>query len=278
MTRQLSGLRYFQDSQIYVGLFPQQTDVMAHSHPFYELVFFEHGLLNHQWEGRRNILTAGDLFCIRPGEVHLYTRSKDAKLYNCLFLPEAIPEGIAVLPGIKRLLSGAERLRLHIPVAKQKQLKEILQQMILELQNKASGFQEVLSALLSLILVFAGRELAGTQVKDSGYAPAGKVQAALAYLETHWQEKIKLEQVATAHNLSPEQFSRLASQLVGISPLQYLQNIRLSQAMELLLTSELPISEIADSVGFEDPNYFARLFRSRVGQSPSQFRTRKGLT
>lgn len=268
---------YFQKNRIYVGLFPHQRDVRAHSHPFYELVFFEYGLLNHQWEGKRSILSRGDLFCISPGDVHQYTRSKDAKLYNCLFFPDAIPSGIEGLPGVKELLSDQVRVRMHVPVAMQQELKGILQRMIRELEHKASGYNEALSMLLGLLLVFAGRLYANFQVQETSYAPAGKLREALAYLEDNFAQQLKIEDVAQDHGLSPDQFSRLTRQLVGISPLQYLQNIRLSQAMELLLDENLQIAEIAFQVGFEDPNYFSRIFRRSTGQSPTQFRTGKGL-
>ena len=92
MPRKLSAYPYFSDCQVYVGLIPHQKEIQPHCHPFYELVFFEYGLLIHHWEGRQSILTRGHLFCIRPGEVHLYTRSKDAKLYNCLFFLMPFPK------------------------------------------------------------------------------------------------------------------------------------------------------------------------------------------
>ena len=272
----MSSDSYFQDNQVYVGLFPHQQDVRAHSHPFYELVFFESGLLNHMWEGKRSILIAGDLFCIRPGEEHLYTRSLDAKLYNCLFFPQGIPPGIQKLPGVLELLQGEGQLRLHLPVAMQKELEGILQRMVGELEHKAPGYNEALSLFLGLLLVFVGRFWECSQVKEGHYAPTGKGQAALGDLEENYMQKLKLEQVARDHKLGPDQFSRLTRKLLGISPLEYLQNIRLSHAMDLLLKEELPVGEIAFLTGFDDPNYFARLFRRRVGLSPSQFRAAKG--
>ncbi|HOB22436.1 MAG: AraC family transcriptional regulator [Firmicutes bacterium] len=278
MPRKLSAYPYFSDCQVYVGLIPHQKEIQPHCHPFYELVFFEYGLLIHHWEGRQSILTRGHLFCIRPGEVHLYTRSKDAKLYNCLFFLNAVPQKILELPAVRQLLMGKEKMHVHLPVAKQEKIKGILQEMIAELAHKRSGFKETLSLLLGLLLIAMAREIECFQGGENSYVPLGKVQRALAYLEDHSQEKIKLEEVALAHDLSPEQFSRLTRQLVGITPSQYLQNIRLSQAMELLATSEMGVGEIAALVGFEDQNYFARLFKRIIGQSPSEFRAKGGLS
>ena len=273
----MSSDSYFQDNQVYVGLFPHQQDVRAHSHPFYELVFFESGLLNHMWEGKRSILIAGDLFCIRPGEIHLYNCSEDAKLYNCLFFPDAIPSGIEGLPGIREMLTDPARARLHVPVAMQHELKAILERMIQELEHQDSGYNEALSMLLGLLLIFAGRLYTNSRILEASYAPFGKLREALAYLEHNFAKQLKIEDVALEYCLSPDQFARLTKQQVGLSPLQYLQNIRLSQAMELLLDENLQVAEIATLVGFEDPNYFTRLFRQRTGQTPTQFRAGKGL-
>lgn len=277
MVGEINQKLYFEDNLVYVSLLPHQGDIYAHKHAFYELVFFEYGLLNHSWEGERSILIAGDLFCIRPGETHLYTRSKGAKIYNCLFFLDALPKGIIELSGVNELLFSKNRVRLHTPMAMQHELKCNLQRMITELEHKSPGYNEVLSMLLGVVLIFAGRLYDDSILQVASYAPEGKLKEALAFLEANYEQKLKIEEVALAHDLNPEQFSRLARQLIGITPLQYLQNIRLGQAMELLLEEDLPIGEVAYLVGFEDANYFSRLFRRHVGVSPSKFRTKKGL-
>ena len=67
-------------------------------------------------------------------------------------------------------------------------------------------------------------------------------------------------------------FLRLFRQCYGLSPYQYLQEQRLSKAKYLLKSSALAIGEIADELGFENPNSFSRLFKLRTGYYPSEYR------
>jgi AraC-like DNA-binding protein len=59
---------------------------------------------------------------------------------------------------------------------------------------------------------------------------------------------------------------------MGIPPHRYMQEAKLSLARRLLRESDLPITEIADVLGYDDPLYFSRLFRREVGLSPRDYR------
>jgi AraC-like DNA-binding protein len=61
---------------------------------------------------------------------------------------------------------------------------------------------------------------------------------------------------------------------MGISPMQYVQHLRLEEAKRLLRSTDLPIAEIAEQVGFADALYFSRLIHRESGVSPSLFRQR----
>ena len=67
-------------------------------------------------------------------------------------------------------------------------------------------------------------------------------------------------------------FIRCFRTQMGITPQQYLTEIRLSRAKELLAASEYPVGEVAAMVGYGNPLYFSRIFRQRVGVSPLVYR------
>ena len=60
--------------------------------------------------------------------------------------------------------------------------------------------------------------------------------------------------------------------IVGVSPLEYVHRLRLEEAYRLLSDSSRNVSEVAMEVGFDDANYFSRLFRKKMGMSPSLVR------
>ena len=60
-------------------------------------------------------------------------------------------------------------------------------------------------------------------------------------------------------------------QFTGLTPVEYIKNVRLAKAAELLRSPELSVAQVAMEVGFEDPNYFSRQFKQVLGMSPSSF-------
>ena len=95
---------------------------------------------------------------------------------------------------------------------------------------------------------------------------------AMAYIQQHYREKLTLEDVARQVNLSPFHFSRVFKQYAGCAPMEYAQKIRMDMAKCLLKTTDLPIEQIAERVGYGSSSSFANMFTQKVGLSPTQFR------
>ena len=79
------------------------------------------------------------------------------------------------------------------------------------------------------------------------------------------------EAICTSIGLSKKQLYRKVKALTGQTPLYFIRDIRLDAGRELLQNSDLNVSEIAYRVGFEDPNYFTRVFQKKYGVTPSKF-------
>ncbi|MEM7332393.1 MAG: helix-turn-helix transcriptional regulator [Chloroflexota bacterium] len=93
------------------------------------------------------------------------------------------------------------------------------------------------------------------------------------YILEHLHTPIKLNDLATHLNLSMFHFSRMFRNTTGTSPYEYLIQLRIEEAAELLLKSnKLPISEIAHRIGFSDQSHFTRHFKKRFGLTPLAFR------
>jgi len=73
-------------------------------------------------------------------------------------------------------------------------------------------------------------------------------------------------------------FARLFKKTTGVSPWNYALQLKIDKAKELLLSTGRSVKEVAGEVGFDDPNYFCRIFRKKTGVPPSRFRslTREG--
>lgn len=94
------------------------------------------------------------------------------------------------------------------------------------------------------------------------------------YILCHYKdEDISLNAVASSVNISPNHFSTIFSQEMGITFVEYLTKVRMDAARELLLKTDLRTSEIGYKVGYKDPHYFSYLFKKIHGITPKAFRS-----
>ncbi|MBO8164316.1 MAG: helix-turn-helix domain-containing protein [Brevibacillus sp.] len=92
------------------------------------------------------------------------------------------------------------------------------------------------------------------------------------YLQQHFAEEIKLEEVAEKFGISPYYLSKLFSQQGQITFIDYLTELRLEAAKRLLADPGKGLKEIAYDVGYCNPNYFSRVFKKKTGLTPSEYR------
>jgi two-component system response regulator YesN len=98
------------------------------------------------------------------------------------------------------------------------------------------------------------------------------IKDAISYIYTHLHEAISMKQVAELLHLNASYFSVLFKEQTGVTFSDYLTRRRLQRAKELLVTTRMPIWEIAEHVGYQTAKYFVKVFKDNEGTSPSQYR------
>jgi len=94
------------------------------------------------------------------------------------------------------------------------------------------------------------------------------------YMEKNYCEQISLDDYAKLSNMSIPSFMRNFKKQFNTTPHAYLNNIRLTQAQNLLLTTHLSVTEIALQIGFIDPLYFCKFFKKQTNFSPTAYRNK----
>jgi transcriptional regulator GlxA family with amidase domain len=91
-------------------------------------------------------------------------------------------------------------------------------------------------------------------------------------LQDNYYRQVKVSEVATRFDMSVRNFNRRFKNATEQSPLQYLQGVRIEIAKDLLQTSNLNVSEVADKIGYQDVGYFTALFIKLLATSPREYR------
>ena len=102
------------------------------------------------------------------------------------------------------------------------------------------------------------------------------VGKAKGYIRERYNKEISLEETAKYVNISPYYFSKLFKEEEGLNFIEYLTELRIQRAKELLKSPEKSIKEICVEVGYADPNYFSRIFKKTVGATPTEYREGTG--
>ena len=116
-------------------------------------------------------------------------------------------------------------------------------------------------------------EKAEPKEDTSGYSQP--VRMAIEHFKRYYYEKqLSINQIADTVHLSPSRFRAVFQQEVGCSPKQYLSTLRLREAEHLLRTTYMKSDEIADATGYQNGNYFRKIFQKKYGMTPKEFRQR----
>lgn len=272
---------------IKISVYTGNSPVDAHMHDFIEIVFIAHGSCLHNYHSAEIMLIPGDVFIVLPHEEHSYIIDSKTVIYNCLFYPEVLGEDWTLLKdisGVQNLLmvkpfyrveQGKQEV-LHLNPMETDYFESILKKMIEELNNKNSGYRLLEKANLIILLSMLGRTWEG-QFKESELCFSEKrnmLAETLNYIDENFTDKLKIRQLASKAYLSPDYFRKVFKKNTGLTPIEYVNNIKMAKALKLLEDTRISIARVAEMVGINDVNYFSRLFRVKFGYSPSEYRSR----
>ena len=123
----------------------------------------------------------------------------------------------------------------------------------------------VLSALLSELLQI---QSALSHVRDYGEKSIVNV---ISYIETHYAEKLSIDKLAKIAYMSKSYFSHSFKEIIGETPVEYINRLRISAAVKLVSMDNFSTHELAERLGFSSNSYFCYTFKKITGMSPRQF-------
>ena len=264
---------------------PQETDGkiqivrltpkgFTHQHKYFELVYVLRGTAKRKLSDALIPVSAGDYYVANPLSAHGYEDLQDLEVVNCLFLPEYIDRALTDCPSISALLSN-RILRFGVPVDisiadrvfhdTDGTVGRIVKNMEREYADRRTGHMEILRCYLTQVLVHATRACE-TRI------PHEAVTKVMEYLKVHYVEPLSLEILSQLAGYTPQYLSSLFSDEVGMSIQEFLQRLRIEEACKLLLSTSLPVAEIAAAVGYQDTRHFSKVFRRYQIMSPKEYR------
>ncbi len=261
---------------------PRDFSWSGEVHDFWEMVYVDQGEVLITAGTHTYLLKAGELAFHCPNEFHnLQTSSQRSANVIVIAFSCASP-----------MMQAFERKILRVGAKAHNCLSSVVQEAesaFIHFDNVPShidlcqrngcpyGSQQAIKNLLEYFLILIYRQEDSINI-DARIIPIHQLhhhaQLALQvreYLNKHYSEKITLDSLAHAHNISLSQLKRIFKEQVGVSVITYLTNYRIGEAKRLIQEDTMNFSQIAVAVGYDNIYYFSTLFKKQTGMTLTEY-------
>lgn len=229
----------------------------------YYLLYVIQGTLKGLNPDGRATINAGEVVVMPPKKSYCFDCYADDVVYFlCVHftgsqaLEKLNKYGISVFPSVNKLSSNNQI---------QKRFKSLFDAFLLEDEYRS----EELSIILERIFIEIARAIRN---KENDKIILSK---SVRYINEHYTTEIRITDLAKMENMCTTAYNMAFKKQFGISPIKHIISLRIQLAIELLETSNIPIKEISMLSGYDNFNYFSRIFKEYTGKSPSSYRKQK---
>ncbi len=252
-----------------------------HTHNYIEVIYMCQGTTTHILNGKEVVLEEGDLLFLNQNAVQeILPAGRDDIAVNFIVLPEFIDTAFSMLGDeenqLRDFLVGAlcgrdgETSWMYFHVADILPIQNLVENMVWTIfydsSNKRSCNQITMGLLFLQLLNYMDKMETGGSKYDSELTAA-----VLSYINEHYKSGT-LSELAGQLGYDVYWLSREIRRRTGRTYKELLQEKRMQQAVYLLTNSEIPVTDIIESVGYDNTSYFYRKFREKHGMSPKEYR------
>ncbi|MFC0512968.1 AraC family transcriptional regulator [Mucilaginibacter angelicae] len=278
----------FIDDVVYVDLrdqpflwSPFHSQPTFHSHPEMELVFIIEGFGKRIIGNKLEPFESGDMVFVGPNLSHVWL--SDAAFYEensqlqsrvivVYFNPKTL---INVFDSVKEFQSIREMIQQSSKgIRIFGGTRDIIADKLIELSGK-TGYEKVVGLLgiMNLISVSSDKYIIDDDESDNrDNLRPDKLIEVINFIKGNLQKQITLTQVAEIAGMTEQSFCRFFKKRTRKNYSQYLNDLRISLAKELLTQTDQPISDIAHLCGYNSDSHFCRIFKEHVGESPFKYK------
>lgn len=261
----------------YFGLVPAHRDNLAHQHSFFESCYVYKGEGLYLERDKSYDLRAGCFFLSRPGIIHQITNGKQLGLFYVAYrINETAPVMLR-----SQYHDATNSAHIGVEQAQNLSIAWLWQALASEAayaeDDTLPTIRSLCQALIGVIPKHITNPNRKKMLEESIHTMKEHsihLQQAKLYIQDNFNRPIRLEEVANYLYISPRHLSRLFQKSGEGTFTQYLQQVRLAHASHLLTDHSNSIKSIAEVCGFGSVHYFTRVFTSKIGVSPAQYRNK----
>ncbi len=267
-----------QGSRISRNDYPHKTE-MPHKHNYYEMCFFTGGSGEHEIDFITHSIEPPSIHFLRPGQVHLIRRGEAYKGYLIIFSEDFFNlrfQNLEVIPGYP-LVTHLENGPILNLVPKQfEEFHRLIMNIEDEQAESDADTDEIIIAYLKIFFLKLRQHFAKliSSQNDAGGSMKKTVYEFNQLVDKYYNQVHHVKDFAELMGESPVHLNRAIKTVAGKTASDIIIERLILEAKRLLLFSDLSNKEVAYKLNYEDPSYFARIFRKKTGFTPSGFRAK----
>lgn len=215
--------------------------------------------------GKEYAMQGGEIFVIYPQELAYY-EADETTPWRYLWV---IFDG-SKAEEILRSIGITEEQPMLYPEERNTEILSCMEKLLYECEQELS----TIGNMYALLQTMKNQTL--VQQKSKTPPQQDYIEKIKRYIEYRYAEDVKVSELAEHCGLNRSYMTKCFTEDTGVSPKEYLMQYRMKKAKELLKNSELPISNVAYTVGYSDPLAFSKMFKKREGVSPLEYREKFG--
>ncbi|MES1214772.1 MAG: helix-turn-helix transcriptional regulator [Bacteroidota bacterium] len=251
-----------------------------HCNNQYEILWITEGCLYNCMDMQQTESIDNRLFLIRPGQMHRYSLSGEAKGYSVNFteafldMEDQRSDG-TYYNSLFRLFSGPEGTRVDKDLTDD--LEDILQRLMKEFTGTHLFRTEILRRYFKIFLIYLARQFEENFSETWPTRNAELVQKFMASLDKKFKTHKMVSDYAAELLVTPNYLNEIIKKMTGFSAGHHIRNRVVLEAKRLARYSGICMKEIAYSLGFSDSAHFSKFFKSVTGMNFSEFKKEKQL-
>ena len=241
---------------------------LLHWHEYVELLYAEGGPLEVRVNDEPKTLGQGEFAFINNTQAHLFTASEPNCDVISLYIPfDFLRDDWGAVKYIYPLYLKKAFIE---PFIYDESCFELLKSACSEYFAREDGYELAVKAdVLALFRLLLKRHADISERFKSGPVRAyDDILRSVNYIEDNYSDRELIEKLPAVAGLERSYFAKKFKRVTGMTPADYIGRTRLKKANELLLFTELPVSEISENVGFDTPNYFISRYHEQYGKTP----------
>jgi len=236
-----------------------------HWHEHIELTYFLSGECDFTCNGQTFVTKANDFVIANSTEIHSFTSRDGVSYFSILLYPEFF-----------RDVNFSEKNMLKNLIHNDTFIRDTIRNMYLEHSKSEKWSDMILKGTAYHLMAYLMQNYTSTFVSDKELSfnavRLSRINTILDYISCHYQKKITTSDLAELCFISEGHLCRFFRTNIGKSATEYINEFRIEKAAIMLTNTNDSVTDIAWKVGFEDINYFSRVFRKIKHESPIEYR------